>query len=67
MFWSSGKGWHWLLQLTENTPTLASISTSNLIMLHMSKEVQFTTELQPHAKYDKICLMKLVTQDMIFI
>jgi hypothetical protein len=39
MFWSSGKGWHWPPKLTENPPTLADISISNLTIPHMSKEV----------------------------
>jgi hypothetical protein len=62
--WSSGKGWHWLPKLTENPPTLAITTTSNLTIRHTWKEAQFrifTIVLPPYAKYDMICLMKLLT------
>jgi hypothetical protein len=69
VFWSSGKRRHWPPKFTKNPPTLSDISTSNLTIHHMWKEVYFTVftiELTPYAKNYKICLMKLVAWDVIF-
>jgi hypothetical protein len=61
MIWSSGKGWHWPLKFTENPPTLANISTSNLIILFISKQEQVRANTTQLANNDKICSIKLKT------
>jgi hypothetical protein len=68
MFWSSGKRRHWSQESTGKSPTLADISTSNLTIRRMWKEVcfrVFTTKLPSYAKKNKFWLKKSAGWDAI--
>jgi hypothetical protein len=61
MFWTSGKRRHWPPKSTGNPLTLADNSTSTLTIRRMWNEdsyTDFTIELPPYAKNDKIWLTK---------